>query len=180
MGLECSEWWASRPGHINPRERPLSINWIRGWKNRKAGLDVVENRNILYSKPQSSSPQPCWIRNFGSHICLGVHVYLRTYVLCIFVCVLACKHLLFMNILMDGWMDEWITYVHNCAIVCHIVMAKYEKQRNLKALFFSVSIDVDVGSTYISPASPENRERLEIWNCSDVSPRVGIEPSLKL
>jgi hypothetical protein len=60
--LGGSDWSASRPGRIIPRERALGTHWIGGSVGITAGLDAVVKRKIPSpcrdSNPQSSRPQP--------------------------------------------------------------------------------------------------------------------------
>jgi hypothetical protein len=45
--LAGSEWSASRPGRLTPRERAPGTHWIGGWVDPRAGLDDVERRKFL-------------------------------------------------------------------------------------------------------------------------------------
>jgi len=57
--LDGGEWLTSRPDHLTPKNYH-STNWIEGWLDRIAGLDVSEKTKISYtqrdSNPGSSSP----------------------------------------------------------------------------------------------------------------------------
>jgi hypothetical protein len=45
--LVGGEWSASRPGHFNPRGNISGTQWIGSWVGPRAGLDDVDEREIL-------------------------------------------------------------------------------------------------------------------------------------
>jgi hypothetical protein len=61
IALDQSEWPASRTNRFNPGVRATGTHWIGGWVGLRAGLDDVENRNILplpAFEPRPSSSYP--------------------------------------------------------------------------------------------------------------------------
>ena len=57
----------SQPGHFCPRERTPEVHWVGGWVDPRAGLEVMEKRNIsssFYWASVVNAPnvlQPYWL-----------------------------------------------------------------------------------------------------------------------
>jgi hypothetical protein len=48
MKKDWREWSASCPGHFSPRNRTLTIQWIRGWMGPRIHLDAATCTKIFF------------------------------------------------------------------------------------------------------------------------------------
>jgi hypothetical protein len=58
IGIDGSEWSASRSGHFTPGERSPGARWIGGYVGRRAGLKLVEKRKIPSLCRESNPDRP--------------------------------------------------------------------------------------------------------------------------
>jgi hypothetical protein len=54
--LDGSEWSASRPGRLTPRERPRVTHWIGGWVDLRTSLDLVVEEKDSQPLPGLETP----------------------------------------------------------------------------------------------------------------------------
>jgi hypothetical protein len=54
--LVRDEWSPSRPGRFTPGERAPGYHWIGGWVGPRAGLNDLEERQILPLRDSNSKP----------------------------------------------------------------------------------------------------------------------------
>jgi hypothetical protein len=52
--LDGGEWSTSRPCRFNPGETDPGSYWTRRWLGPRIGMDVMENRKISCSYPESN------------------------------------------------------------------------------------------------------------------------------